>query len=97
MAEVRFLPPAAKYLKKLKDKRLKELYKVAIDAICKDYTIGEPKTGDLAGLYGYDIYYNKTNYELAYTIENIDGEMVIIVMAGTTENFYNELKRYIKG
>ncbi len=54
MAEVRFLPPAAKYLKKLKDKRLKELYKVAIDAICKDYTIGEPKTGDLAGLYGYD-------------------------------------------
>ena len=56
MAEVRFLPPAAKYLKKLKDKRLKELYKVAIDAICKDYTIGEPKTGDLAGLYGYDIY-----------------------------------------
>ena len=69
MAEVRFLPPAAKYLKKLKDKRLKELYKVAIDAICKDYTIGEPKTGDLAGLYGYDIYYNKTNYELAYTVE----------------------------
>ena len=59
MAEVRFLPPAAKYLKKLKDNRLKELYKVAIDAICKDYTIGEPKTGDLAGLYGYDIYYNK--------------------------------------
>ena len=50
MAEVRFLPPAAKYLKKLKDNRLKELYKVAIDAICKDYTIGEPKTGDLAGL-----------------------------------------------
>ena len=36
MAEVRFLPPAAKYLKKLKDKRLKELYKVAIDAMCKD-------------------------------------------------------------
>ena len=30
MAEVRFLPPAAKYLKKLKDKRLKELYKVAL-------------------------------------------------------------------
>ena len=44
MAEVRFLPPAAKYLKKLKDKRLKELYKVAIDDIYKDYTIGEPKT-----------------------------------------------------
>ena len=35
MAEVRFLPPAAKYLKKLKDKKLKALYQDAIDKICK--------------------------------------------------------------
>ena len=88
MAEVRFLPPAAKYLKKLKDKRLKELYKVAIDAICKDYTIGEPKTGD--------IYYNKTNYELAYTVEYEGEKIIVVVMAGTRENFYDELKRYMK-
>ena len=46
-------------------------------------TIGETKTGDLTGFYGYDIYYNKTNYELAYTIERIDGELVVVVMAGT--------------
>ena len=31
MAEVRFPPPAAKYLKKLKDKKLKALYQEAID------------------------------------------------------------------
>ena len=35
-------------------------------------------------------------YELAYTIERIDGELVVVVMAGTRENFYDELKRYIK-
>ena len=63
MTEVRFLPPAARYLKKLKDKRLKELYRAAVDQICEDYTIGRPKSGDLAGIYGYDIYYNKTNYD----------------------------------
>ena len=34
MAEVRFLPPAAKYLKKIKDKRLKALYQDAIEDIC---------------------------------------------------------------
>ena len=50
----------------------------------------------MTGFYGYDIYYNKTNYELAYTIERIDGELVVVVMAGTRENFYDELKRYIK-
>jgi len=45
---------------------------------------------------GYDIYYNKTNYEIAYTVKDIDGETVLIVLAGTRENFYRELKRYLK-
>ena len=49
MIQVQILPPAAKFLKKLKDKKLKSLYKEAID-----YSIGEEKTGDLAGMYGYD-------------------------------------------
>ena len=75
MAEVRFLPPAAKYLKKLKDKKLKALYQDAIDKICKDHMAGEPKTGDLSGVYGYDIYYNKTNYELAYTLEYLEDKV----------------------
>ena len=43
------------------------------------------------------IYYNKTNYELAYTIERVGEELVVVVMAGTRENFYDQLKRYIKG
>ena len=43
MAQLRVLPPAAKFLKKLKDKKLKELYKQAIDAILEDPTIGEEK------------------------------------------------------
>lgn len=34
MTEVRFLPPAAKFIKKLKDKKLKKLYQEAIDDIC---------------------------------------------------------------
>jgi len=42
-AKLKVLPPAAKYLKKLKDKKLKDLYKQAIDAILADHTIGESK------------------------------------------------------
>lgn len=95
MAEVRFLPPAAKFLKKLKDKKLKKLYQDAIDEICADYTVGEAKVGDLSGIYGYDIYYNKTNYELAYRVEYVDDEIIVVIMAGTRENFYDELKRYM--
>jgi mRNA-degrading endonuclease RelE of RelBE toxin-antitoxin system len=96
MLQVRFLPPAAKFIKKLKDKKLKDLYKKVIDEICEDYTVGEEKTGDLTGIYGYDIYYNKTNYELAYTIERVNDEVVVVIMAGTRENFYDQLKRYLK-
>ena len=83
MLKVIYLPPAAKYLKKLKDKKLKELYKAAIEKICSDYTVGTLKTGDLDGVYGYDIYYNRTNYELAYTVEERDEEIIVVIMAGT--------------
>lgn len=97
MTEVRFLPPAAKFLKKIKDKKLKTLYREAIDKIREDPAIGEAKTGDLSGIYGYDIFYNKTNYELAYTVEYVEDKIIVVIMAGTRENFYEQLKRYWKG
>lgn len=96
MTEVRFLPLAAKYIKKLKDKKLKGLYQEAVDKIRADYTIGEAKSGDLSGVYGYDIYYNRTNYELAYTVEYVEDTVVVIIMAGTRENFYEQLKQYMR-
>lgn len=96
MTEVRFLPPAAKYIKKLKDKKLKKLYQEAIDQIRADDTVGEAKTGDLSGVYGYDIYYNRTNYELAYTVEYLENKVIVVIMAGTRENFYDQLKQYMK-
>ena len=92
MTEVRFLPPAAKFIKKLKDKKLKNLYHDAVDKIREDYTVDEAKTGDLSGVYGYDIYYNKTNYELAYTVEYLENVVVVVIMAGTRENFCDQLK-----
>ena len=99
---LRFLPPAAKYLKKLKDKKLKKLYQDAIDLILENPFIAEEKMGDLKGIRSYDIYYAKTNYELAYTIEFVqvkgqdEPEMIVVIMAGSRENFYDELKRYVK-
>lgn len=96
MTEVRFLPPAAKFLKKVKDRKLKALYQEAIDKIREDHTVGEMKVGDLSGIYGYDIYYNRINYELAYRVEYVDNKVIVVIMAGTRENFYDELKKYIK-
>ena len=77
-------------------KKLKTLYQEAIDKIREDHTVGTAKVGDLSGIYGYDIFYNKTNYELAYRVEYVEDKIIVVILAGTRENFYEELKRYIK-
>ncbi|EHO85189.1 type II toxin-antitoxin system RelE/ParE family toxin [Fusobacterium ulcerans] len=94
--DIKYSPAIVKYFKKIKDKQLKERYKMAINLIVSDYTIGSLKSGDLSGIYSYDIYYNKTNYELAYTVKIEDNEVIIFILAGTRENFYQELKKYLK-
>ncbi len=68
MYEFRFTKAAEKYFKKIREKGLKAAYRSALNKISGDPYIGELKTGDLAGVYGYDVYYNKTNCEIAYRI-----------------------------
>lgn len=96
MTKLIILPPAACYLKKLKEKPLKDKFQKTIDQILLNPNFGEPKTGDLSGIYCCDLFYNKTNYELAYTIIEESGETVVVILAGTRENFYAELKRYMQ-
>ncbi|WP_215145137.1 type II toxin-antitoxin system RelE/ParE family toxin [Exiguobacterium qingdaonense] len=96
---IRFHPAAKKYFIKLKkkDKQLSELYKLNLQKIVGNPEIGEFKTGDLAGIRGYDFRHKGTTYEIAYSIEvSEDGELIVVILAGTRENFYHELKRYLK-
>ena len=96
MSELRFLPAAGKYLKKLKDKGLKEKFHEAIQTILENPFVGEAKKGDLEGIFCLDIFYNKTNYELAYVVYQEENQVIVVIMAGTRENFYENLKRYRK-
>ena len=89
MYEVIFAPPAERYLKKLKDKRLKEKFKEAVKLISENPYIAKEKNGDLSGFRSYDVRYDGVNYE-------IDGKKVVVILAGTRENFYDELKRIAK-
>ena len=94
--DVRFLPPAHNYIKKLKDKRLKELIQASVDKIIKDPYVGDPKTGDLKGIYSFDLYYQRCNYEISYKIIETEEPYILFIMVGTRENYYNELKKYLK-
>lgn len=70
--------------------------KVKILKLSKNPYIGQPKHGDLSGVYGLDVKYKGINYEIAYTISEVNGKKIIVLLAGTRENFYEQLKRYIK-
>jgi mRNA interferase RelE/StbE len=96
MYEILFNSKAARYFKKIKEKQLRKAYKEALKEISEDPYIGQPKRGDLSGIYGYDVRYQGTNYEIAYTINEVNGKKVIVLLAGTRENFYKQLKGYIK-
>ena len=95
MYKLGYMPPAKKYFKKLKDKKLISAYSLALNEIATDPYTGEAKTGDLAGIYCKDVYSSRINYEIAYRIIEENGQAVVIILAGTRENFYQELKRYM--
>jgi mRNA interferase RelE/StbE len=97
MLPVIYFPAFESYIKKIKDKVLKEKIRNAVDEIRENPNVGEAKKGDLSGIFCYDIYYQKTNYEIAYRVAHQeDGSILVVIMAGTRENFYEVLKRYMK-
>ena len=96
MYEIQFSAVAQKYFKKLRDKKLKNVFYEALHKISENPYIGAQKSGDLTTVYGYDVRYNGVNYELAYLVSEIEGKMIVILLAGTRENFYEELKRMYK-
>lgn len=87
---------AERYFKKLKDKALKQRYYDAIIAIRTNPDIGTLKKGNLKGIFGYNVYYDGINYEIAYEVIEKDGKLILVILAGSRENFYNELSIYLQ-
>jgi len=96
MYEIRYHQAAIKYLKKIKDKKLKAEFIKAIGQLKSNPYVGSPKVGDLNGIYGYDVRYKGVNYEIAYRIYETESKLVVVILAGTRENFYEELKRLLR-
>ena len=92
------LPGARTYFKSLrKNQPLLKKFQAAIESLRIDPSLGDMKYGDLAGISSFDIRHNRTSYELAYLVEEQkNGELLLIILAGTRENFFEQLKVYIR-
>ena len=68
----------------------KQTVNEAVLAVCGNPALGEQKKGDLAGIFVYKFSHNTQLYLLAYTF---DPATLMLILLGTHENFYQELKR----
>ncbi|MFD1420698.1 type II toxin-antitoxin system RelE/ParE family toxin [Lactiplantibacillus songbeiensis] len=81
------------YLKKLKDPRLKQYFvDIIYQVIAINPTAEIEKSGDLHGIYVQTFKYHGTSYHIAYVIN--DATTVLLLVAGSHENFYAILRRY---
>jgi plasmid stabilization system protein ParE len=66
--------------------------------ICENPELGELKVGDLAGIRVYKFKFNRQEYLIAYrhNAETIEILLIDFYKIGTHENFYTELKKYLK-
>jgi mRNA interferase RelE/StbE len=75
------------------NKQEKDILDEEIKKIAENPTIGTEKTGDIRGVFVYKFKIKAIQYLLAYRFGGNDLELIMI---GSHENYYRDLKRYIK-
>ncbi len=94
-----FKKPFAHFVKK-STKYLQLAISDAVEDICKQPDIGELKVGDLAGIRVHKFKLNNQQYLIAYRYSNSakfdEIEFINFYKVGSHENFYSELKKYLR-
>jgi len=81
-----------KKTKKFSQKEKKRLDE-EIKKIAKNPALGEEKKGDLRGVFIHKFKIHSMQYLLSY---RLTGDRLELIMIGPHENYYRDLKRYIK-
>ena len=74
-------------------KQEKEILDQEVRRIAQNPSIGEEKKGDLTGVFVHKFKIKTTQYLLAYRKVGQDLELVMI---GPHENYYRDIKQYLK-
>jgi len=92
-----YKPPFSRFVKKA-HKPLQLAIEDAVDRVCANHDIGEAKVQDLQGVLVHKWRFNRQEYLIAYklTASGIDLLLIDFYQVGTHENFYDDLKKYLK-
>ncbi len=99
-----YKPPFKHYVKKA-HRPLRLAIEDEVERVCETPEIGEPKQGDLAGIRVHKFKFNRQEYLLAYRpptekamndVRQIEFLVIDFYQIGSHENFYDELKRYLR-
>lgn len=90
--EILYKPPFRKFVKK-QTRPLQLAIEDEIEKIAKNRSIGELKIGDLQGFQVHKFRFQRQNFLIAYRVIESD---ILFYLIGPHENFYRELKRYLK-
>lgn len=105
MMKPNYKPLFVSFVKK-QHKPLQLVIEDAVEEVCESPGIGEPKVGDLQGVWVHKFMHNRQQYLIAYrppTDEEVraggvDIELLFIdfYQVGVHEDFYAALKKYLK-
>ena len=86
------MPRFKKYVKKL-PRHLQQVILDAVEDVLTDTEIGELKKGDLEGFKIHKFTMSRQLTLMAYKIES---DSLVLYQVGPHENFYKNLKKYLK-
>ncbi len=90
--ETFYKPPFKKFVKK-QARPLQLSIEDEIESIIENPAVGETKKGDLQGFQVHKFAYQKQKLLIAYRVSETE---ILFYMVGTHENFYRNLKKYLK-
>ena len=90
--EIFYKPPFRKFVKK-QTRSFQLVVEDKVEEITISPNMGESKKGNLTGFQAHKFSYEKQNFLIAYRFKEA---VIVFFMIGTHENFYRELKRYLR-
>ncbi|GFP33184.1 hypothetical protein HKBW3S42_01506 [Candidatus Hakubella thermalkaliphila] len=90
--DILYKPPFKRFVKK-QSRAFQLAIEDEVEGVRNTPDMGEAKKGDLSGLRVHKFKFQRQEYLIAYKEES---NIIIFYMIGTHENFYRELKKYLR-